>query len=148
MRHRAMMRETQALLDRLGIRLKALDQAVSTMSGGQRQAVAISRLLLDEVNLIVMDEPMAALGVDEGMKVLNLVSTLAAQGISVLIISHNLEHVFNLSNRIAVMKNGKLVGVVTTRESCREEVTSMIVNGSKSGQTRRGEPIAPVSATA
>ncbi|MEA2780777.1 MAG: ribose transport system ATP-binding protein [Rhodospirillaceae bacterium] len=127
--HAAMRRRADGLMERLGIRLRSLDQPVSTMSGGQRQAVAISRLLLDEPNLIIMDEPMAALGVDEGMKILNLVSQLARQGISILIISHNLEHVFTISNRIAVLKNGRLVGVVETARTNRQEITSMIVNG-------------------
>ena len=131
MRNREMRRQTQALLERLGIRLPSLDQPVSTLSGGQRQAVAISRLLLDEVSLIILDEPMAALGVDEGQKVLNLISTLAGQGISILMISHNLEHVLNVADRIAVLKNGRLVDVVRTDETTREEITSLIVYGQR-----------------
>jgi ABC-type sugar transport system ATPase subunit len=102
---------------------------VSTLSGGQRQSVAISRLLLSDVQLIIMDEPMAALGVDEGAKVLQLITNLAAKGISVLLISHNLEHVFGVADRIAVLKNGTLVGVVRREDSTREQITSMIVNG-------------------
>lgn len=131
LRQAEMRRRTQVLLDELGIRLPALDRAVSTLSGGQRQSVAISRLLLSDVQLIIMDEPMAALGVDEGQKVLNLIGNLSRKGIAVLVISHNLEHVFGIANRIAVLKNGTLVGVVETRDTTREEVTHMIVNGAR-----------------
>lgn len=127
--HREMTERTRALLSELDIRLPTLDRPVSTMSGGQRQAVAISRLLLGDVKLIIMDEPMAALGVNEGQKVLNLISRLAARGISFLIISHNLEHVMSISDRVAVLKNGRMVGMVRTAETSRQDITSMIVNG-------------------
>jgi ABC-type sugar transport system ATPase subunit len=124
------MRErTGALLKELDIRLPFLDRPVSTMSGGQRQAVAISRLLLGDVKLIIMDEPMAALGVHEGQKVLDLVARLSTHGISFLIISHNMEHVMSISNRVAVLKNGSLVGVVQTENTTRQEITSMIIHG-------------------
>jgi ABC-type sugar transport system ATPase subunit len=129
LRHGVMRRRTKALLDEIGIHLPSLDRAVSTLSGGQRQSVAISRLLLSEVQLIIMDEPMAALGVDEGQKVLDLMVKLSRRGIAVLVISHNLEHVFSIAHRIAVLKNGSLVGVVPAAQSTRSEITSMIVNG-------------------
>lgn len=129
LQHRRMAEETRALLSQLDIRLPHLDRPVSTMSGGQRQAVAISRLLLGDTRLIIMDEPMAALGVDEGQKVLDLIQRLAGRGISFLIISHNLEHVMAISDRVAVLKNGSLVGVVDTKATTRHQVTSMIVHG-------------------
>ncbi len=129
--HGEMNRRTAELLSELDIRLPDLGRPVSTMSGGQRQAVAISRLLLGKVKLIIMDEPMAALGVDEGQKVLDLIARLSGRGISFLIISHNMEHVMSVSDRIAVLKNGNLVGVVRTQDTDREQITSMIVHGRK-----------------
>lgn len=129
LRHGEMRRRTEALLDELKIRLPCLDRAVSTMSGGQRQAVAISRLLLENVRLIIMDEPMAALGVDEGQKVLDLISRLSKRHISFLIVSHNLEHVMSIADRIAVLKNGFMVGVARRDDTTRTEITSMIVHG-------------------
>lgn len=129
LRHAEMRKRTQALLDELGIRLPSIDSVVSTLSGGQRQSVAISRLLLSDVQLIIMDEPMAALGVDEGRKVLDLICRLSAKGIAVLVISHNLEHVFGIAHRIAVLKNGTLVGVEQTKDVTRDVITSMIING-------------------
>jgi ABC-type sugar transport system ATPase subunit len=127
--HARMLQETRRLLGELDIRLPHLDRPVSTMSGGQRQAVAISRLLLGDTRLIIMDEPMAALGVNEGQKVLDLIQRLAAKGISFLIISHNLEHVMSISSRVAVLKNGRLVGAVDTNKTSRQDITSMIVHG-------------------
>lgn len=129
LRHAEMRERTQTLLDELGIRLPSIDSVVSTLSGGQRQSVAISRLLLSDVQLIIMDEPMAALGVDEGRKVLDLICRLSAKGIAVLVISHNLEHVFGIAHRIAVLKNGTLIGVEQTKDVTREVITSMIING-------------------
>jgi ABC-type sugar transport system ATPase subunit len=76
-----------------------------------------------------MDEPMAALGVDEGGKVLALVERLRERGLTTLIISHNLEHVFKLADRIAVMKNGAMVGIVRTSDVSRDRIVRMITFG-------------------
>lgn len=125
----AMRQRTGDLLRRLGVQLPSIDQPVRAMSGGQRQAVAIARLLLNDVHLLIMDEPMAALGVDEGRKVLELIADLRTRGLTVLIISHNLEHVFSVADRICVMKNGAVVGVVRSSEVSHDQVVRMIVSG-------------------
>lgn len=124
-----MRRRTIELLQRIGANLSSIDRPVRSMSGGQRQAVAIARLLLNEVHLLIMDEPMAALGVDEGRKVLDLIAELRTRGLTVLIISHNLEHVFSVADRICVMKNGKIVGVVETARASHDQIVRMIVSG-------------------
>ena len=126
---RRMRERTIELLQRFGINLPRLNDPVVKLSGGQRQTVAISRLLLQDVRLVIMDEPMAALGVEEGRRVLELVRSMRDQGITVLVISHNLEHVFQLADRIAVMKNGRLVGVVRTAETTRDTIVRMITFG-------------------
>ena len=100
------------------------------LSGGQRQSIAISRLLLQDVRLVIMDEPMAALGLDEGRRVMDLIGNMRDQGISIFIISHNLEHVFQIADRIAVLKNGRLVDVVETAATTRDAVIKMITFGS------------------
>lgn len=125
----AMRARTLDLLQRIGANLPSIDRPVRSMSGGQRQAVAIARLLLNEVHLLIMDEPMAALGVDEGRKVLDLIVELRARGLTVLIISHNLEHVFSVADRICVMKNGSVVGVVDTAGASHDQIVRMIVSG-------------------
>ena len=127
--HELMRAKTIELLDRFGVHLASLNNPVVKLSGGQRQTIAISRLLLQDVRLVIMDEPMAALGVDEGRRVLELVDSMRTEGISVFIISHNLEHVFQVADRIAVLKNGRLVGVVTTADTTRDAVVKMITFG-------------------
>jgi ABC-type sugar transport system ATPase subunit len=124
-----MRSQTATLLKRIDLQLPDVESPVRSMSGGQRQSIAIARLLLNDVKLLIMDEPMAALGVDEGRKVLELIDSLRKKGLSVLIISHNLEHVFTVADRIAVMKNGNLVDVVDTAMVSHDQVVSMIVSG-------------------
>jgi len=128
--HARMRTKTIELLDRFGVHLPILNEPVVRLSGGQRQTIAISRLLLQDVRLVIMDEPMAALGVEEGRRVLELVNNMRDQGISIFIISHNLEHVFQIADRIAILKNGRLVDVVTTAETTRDAVVKMITFGS------------------
>ena len=127
--HARMRERTIDLLARFGVDLPRLNEPVVKLSGGQRQTIAISRLLLKDVRLVIMDEPMAALGVEEGRRVLDLVGAMRERGVSVIVISHNLEHVFRLADRIAVMKNGRLIDVVETASTTRDEVVRLITFG-------------------
>ena len=127
--HRKMLQCAQDLLDRLEVDLPSLNRPVRSYSVGQRQAIAISRLLFEEVNLIIMDEPMAALGIDESNKVLRLISNLRDKGEAIVVISHNLEHVFSVADKVAVMKNGALVDVVRTEDVGHDDLVAMIVSG-------------------
>jgi ABC-type sugar transport system ATPase subunit len=128
--HAEMRRQTVALFEELGLKTPDLNKMVRALSGGQRQAIGIARLLLDRnVKLIIMDEPMAALGVEESRLVLELIERLRDKGYAVFIISHNLEHVFQIADRIAVLKTGRMVGVVRRDEVEHDEVVSMIVGG-------------------
>ncbi|MCK5446161.1 MAG: sugar ABC transporter ATP-binding protein [Rhodospirillaceae bacterium] len=129
MDHKEMKRRTQELLERIDVQLPSLDRPVRSYSGGQRQAIAISRLLIEDVNLIIMDEPMAALGIDESSKVLRLITNLRDKGEAIVVISHNLDHVFSVADKVAVMKNGALVDVVSTDEVGHDELVTMIVSG-------------------
>ncbi|UWQ96216.1 ATP-binding cassette domain-containing protein [Rhodobacteraceae bacterium M385] len=124
-----MRKRTVELLHNFAIGLPTLNEPVQQLSGGQRQTIAISRLLLAEPQLLIMDEPMAALGVDEGGKVLALVERMREQGLTVLIISHNLEHVFRIADRVAVMKNGQMIDIVNTADVTREEIVRKITIG-------------------
>lgn len=118
----------QVLMERLGVTLKSMDAPTESLSGGQRQAVAIARAVYHEdLRVLVMDEPTAALGPQETARTLKLIKALKAQGLAIILISHSLDDVFQVSDRIHVQRRGKRVGVVKTADSSSEEVLGMIV---------------------
>lgn len=125
-----MKAETKKLLDQINIRLQSLGRPVRLLSGGQRQAIAVARILLsDKAKLIIMDEPTAALGIQEQEKVLNVIRSLHERGHSLLIISHNLEHVFSVADRIVVVQGGRIAASVATKEVNQQEVVHLIMGG-------------------
>ena len=125
---RRMKEETERLLSRVKISLPDLDNPVRQLSGGQRQATAIARFLLnDTAKLIIMDEPTAALGVQETQKVIELIRQLKTEGITVLVISHNLEHVFNVADRIIVLRSGRVAGIRETSDTSKQQIVSLIM---------------------
>lgn len=126
---RRMSQESEKLLGRLKIRIPDLRQKVRTLSGGQRQCVGIARSVYFNARIIILDEPTAALGVEETRKVLELVKEMRAQGLSVVLISHNLAHVFDICDRISVMKTGIVAGTRHIAETSREEILRLIVMG-------------------
>ena len=128
-----MRRETERVLkERLGVILKSLDVPTESLSGGQRQAVAIARAVYHaDLRVLVMDEPTAALGPQETSRTLALIETLKAQDLAIILISHSLDDVFAVSDRIQVMRRGQRVGLVKTAETTREEVLGLIVGGAK-----------------
>ncbi len=123
---RAMRRATEQALADLNVRIPSVGQQVRRLSGGQRQAIAIGRAVHWGSRVLIMDEPMAALGLQESGRVQDLVRRLAERGLTQLIVSHNLDHVFFLSTRIAVMRLGRLVAVRETARTDREEVVRLI----------------------
>lgn len=127
--NKRMRAETQrVLMERLGVSLKSLDAPTESLSGGQRQAVAIARAVYHEgLRVLVMDEPTAALGPQETARTLKLIQTLKKQGLAVILISHSLDDVFEVSDRIHVQRRGQCVGVVRTAESTTQEVLGLIV---------------------
>ena len=122
----AMEGRATELLRSLSVRLPSVRAEVGTLSGGQRQSVAISRALLGEPKLVVLDEPTAALGVAQTAQVLELVKRLRERGLGVLIISHNLADVFAVADRIAVLRRGRKVADKKAADSSPEEITGLI----------------------
>ena len=118
----------RVLFERLGVRLKSMDVATESLSGGQRQAVAIARAVYHaDLRALVMDEPTAALGPQETARTLTLIKALRDQGLAVILISHSLDDVFAVSDRIQVMRRGRRAGVVQTAFSSQQEVLALIV---------------------
>jgi len=122
-----MLSESQKVLDRLDIHIPNLRRPIREMSGGQRQAVAIARAVYWNALLMIMDEPTAALGVPEQRKVHELVKTLKTQNVPVIIISHNLQDIFAVADRIIVMRRGNKVGDVRASEVTDDDLVSLMV---------------------
>jgi ABC-type sugar transport system ATPase subunit len=125
-RHK-MREESSEVLKRLDIQVPSLTQQIRNLSGGQRQAVAIARSIYWNARLMIMDEPTAALGVAEQRKVLTLVRTLAEQGVPVIIISHNMQDVFAVADRIVIMRRGKKVAERIAEKTTPDEIVSLMV---------------------
>jgi D-xylose transport system ATP-binding protein len=123
----AMERESRRLLDSLAVRtLKSVRAEVGSLSGGQRQTIAIARSMLGEPRMVLLDEPTAALGVAQTAQVLDLVIRLRDRGLGVILISHNLSDVFQVSNRIVVLRLGQNAGEFPAQPSQRQNVVAAI----------------------
>ncbi|HEY8456088.1 MAG TPA: ATP-binding cassette domain-containing protein [Actinopolymorphaceae bacterium] len=128
---RRMYREARAALDALRIDIPSLHTPVGALSGGQRQAIAIARAVREGGRVVIMDEPTAALGVQEQRKVLRLIQDLSTAGKAVLVISHNLEHVFGVADRIVVMRSGRVAGTRRKADTTPEEIVRLIVGAAE-----------------
>lgn len=122
-----MLRESRQVLDQLDIRIPELRHPIRQLSGGQRQAVSIARAVYWKAHLMIMDEPTAALGVPEQLKVLELIRTLRNQGVPVILISHNMLDVFAVADRVIVMRRGSKAGERKISETDENEVVGLMV---------------------
>ena len=119
----------QALADLSVVTVRSIRQLVASLSGGQRQAVAVAKAVMGNAELVIMDEPTAALGVTQTAQVLALIKRLAERGIAVLVISHNLRDVFEVADRIAVLYLGRLAGEGPISEFDTQNTVEMITTG-------------------
>src|SRR5688572_19188435 len=133
----SMEKQTGELLGRLAVTIVNLRSEVGTLSGGQRQQVAIARSLLGDPKLVVLDEPTAALGVRQTALVLDLVKRLREEGHAVVVISHNLADVFEVADRIFVLRLGRKAGDLAARDTSQDEVVAAIT-GAELGRDERG----------
>jgi simple sugar transport system ATP-binding protein len=121
-----MAARTQALVDELDVRIPSARATLSDLSGGQRQGIAIARATHWASSLVLMDEPTAALGVAETAKVEETILKLKERGAAVLIVSHNMEQVFRIADRVAVLRRGTQVGTRIVADTSQNELVSMI----------------------
>ena len=142
----AMAAATRKVMARLNPRFKNLKTPVRSLSGGQRQSVAIARAVHFNAKILIMDEPTAALGPAETAQVRDLVTQLKAEGIGIFLISHDIHDVFDLADRISVMLQGKLVGTVDKDEVTKDEVLAMIIMGKKPGEVSDDQELAAIAA--
>jgi ABC-type sugar transport system ATPase subunit len=123
---RRMYRETAEILASLGIQVPSIRQPVERLSGGQRQAIAIGRAVAWGRHIVLMDEPAAALGVEQSALVLKLIRRLTDQGAAVLLITHNMEHVLRVTDRAMVLRHGRKVAELRTAEVNGEQLVGYI----------------------
>jgi fructose transport system ATP-binding protein len=131
-----MRREAQHEMDQLKFHLPAIDSAVEKLSGGQRQGVAVARAAIFARRLVIMDEPTAALGVRESGQVLNLIRTIRDRGLPVILISHDMPHVFEVADRIQIMRLGRRAAVTTPQKHTMSQVVAIMT-----GAARGDEPV-------
>jgi D-xylose transport system ATP-binding protein len=130
----AMEDASRKLMGRLNPRFRNFTAPVSSLSGGQRQSVAIARAVHFNARILIMDEPTAALGPAETEQVRDLIRQLKKEGIGIFLISHDIHDVFDLADRISVMLQGRLVGTVNKVDVTQDEVLAMIIAGKHPGE--------------
>ena len=130
----AMEDATRKVMGRLNPKFQNFKSPVNSLSGGQRQAVAIARAVHFNARILIMDEPTAALGPAETAQVAELIQQLKSEGIGIFLISHDIHDVFDLADRISVMLQGKLVGTVNKDEVTKDQVLGMIIMGKHPGE--------------
>jgi ABC-type sugar transport system ATPase subunit len=131
-----MQKEARGVIEQLDIQIPDLRKPIRLLSGGQRQAVAIARAVYWNARLMIMDEPTAALGVPEQIKVLQLVSTLRERSIPVILISHNMQDVFAVADRVIVMRRGRKAGERLIKETDDKEIVSLMIGAEELKQAR------------
>lgn len=124
---RKMKNKARKVLDELQINIPDLNIPAGYLSGGQRQGIAVARAVSQGGKLIIFDEPTAAMGIQESIQVIKLLKRLRESGMAVVVISHNLHHVFEISDRICVMRHGRVEGVCETRNTLPNQVVEMIM---------------------
>jgi simple sugar transport system ATP-binding protein len=124
-----MKREARTALDEIGINIPRIDVAVARLSGGQRQAIAVARTVNSDADILLLDEPLAAMGAKEGAMILDLVARLKAAGrVSIIMILHNYVHVLEACDRVSMIQDGAIALDKPTAETSVEELTEIVVN--------------------
>src|SRR5205085_528848 len=126
--NRLMRREARKALDEIGINIPRLNVPVARLSGGQRQAIAVARTVSSDADIILLDEPLAAMGAKEGAMILDLIARLKAEGnVSIIMILHNYVHVFAACDRVSLIQDGVISLDKPTSETSVDELTEIVV---------------------
>jgi D-xylose transport system ATP-binding protein len=136
----AMEHRSHELLDQLSVTIPSVRSEVGTLSGGQRQQVAVARSLLGEPQVVMLDEPTAALGVPQTKQVLALINRLRERNLAVIVISHNLANVFEVADRIYVMRLGRKAGIFETAKTSEEQVVGAITGAAMDTEEQGRQP--------
>ncbi len=141
LRNGEMKREARKALDEIGINIPRIDVSVARLSGGQRQAIAVARTVNGDADIILLDEPLAAMGVKEGAQILDLIARLKAEGnVSIIVILHNYVQVFEACDRVSLIQDGLITLDKPTSETSVEELTELVVREyRKAREEDRGE---------
>jgi simple sugar transport system ATP-binding protein len=126
---RAMRERAQEHLKNMGVNIPSVDVEISKLSGGQRQAVAVARSVYSNAKVLLLDEPLAAMGVKESVMILDLIRRLKEKGeVSIIIVAHNYAQIFDFCDRINLLQNGEITFDRRTQETSIEELTNLVVN--------------------
>ncbi|MCW2986336.1 MAG: sugar transporter ATP-binding protein [Conexibacter sp.] len=127
--NRRMKRQTREALDNIGVNIPRIDVPVARLSGGQRQAIAVARTVTSDADIILLDEPLAAMGAKEGAMILDLVARLRAEGrVSIIMIAHNYVHVLESCDRVNLIQDGAITFDRPTAQTSVEELNEIVVN--------------------
>jgi len=127
-RNRIMRKEAREHLDEMGVKIPSVNSPVAMLSGGQRQAVAVARSVFSNPKILLLDEPLAAMGVKEGAIILDLITRLKHEGdVSIIIIAHNYAHVLEVCDRVNLIQDGRITLDKRTAETSAEELTELVV---------------------
>ena len=136
-RNGAMRKEAREHLDEMGVQIPSVNAPVATLSGGQRQAIAVARSVFSNPKILLLDEPLAAMGVKEGAIILDLITRLKHEGnVSIIMIAHNYAQVIEVCDRINLIQGGQITLDKPTSETSAEELTELVVAGIPQGARR------------
>ena len=134
--NRAMKQETRRALDEIGVNIPRIDVPVARLSGGQRQAIAVARTVNSDADIILLDEPLAAMGAKEGAMILDLVARLRAEGrVSIIMIAHNYVHVLEACDRVNLIQDGEITFDKPTADTSVEELNEIVVEEYRRART-------------
>lgn len=137
--NRKMKERTRRYLDDIGVSIPSIDTDVAMLSGGQRQAIAVARAVYSNAKILLLDEPLAAMGAKEGAMILDLIQKLRSEGeVSIILIAHNYAHVLEVCDRVNLLQHGKITYDKPTAETSVEKLTEIMV--SEYRKARTGNP--------